>query len=110
MPLRDWAERVQPPTELESPHCPGNLYHQLQVRCSSESGSTDLLSDAHNCVIFFYWALGDAMYDHAQLEYATAAGNDYAAHEQMYHTFVALARISFAVIVTIVILMAIFLV
>ena len=49
------------------------------------------------------------MDDHGQLEYATAAGNDYPAHEQMYHTFVTLTRSALAVIVVILILMAIFL-
>jgi hypothetical protein len=49
------------------------------------------------------------MDDHGQLEYATAQGNDYAAHEQMYRTFVTLTKISVAVIAVIVILMAIFL-
>jgi hypothetical protein len=49
------------------------------------------------------------MDDHGQLEYATASGNDYAGHEQMYRTFVALTRISVVVIAGIVILMAIFL-
>lgn len=49
------------------------------------------------------------MDDHGQLQYATASGNDYTAHEQMYRTFVTLTRTSVAVIVVIVILMAIFL-
>jgi hypothetical protein len=49
------------------------------------------------------------MDDHGQLEYATASGNDYAGHEQMYRTFVTLTRISVVVIAGIVILMAIFL-
>jgi hypothetical protein len=49
------------------------------------------------------------MDDHGQLEYATATGNDYPAHEQMYRTFVTLAKVSVAVIAAIVILMAIFL-
>ncbi len=49
------------------------------------------------------------MDDHGQLEYATAKGNDYVGHEQMYHTFVTLTRTAVAVIAVIVILMAIFL-
>ena len=49
------------------------------------------------------------MDEHGQVEYATATGNDYASHEQMYRTFVALTRISVVVIAGIVILMAIFL-
>ncbi len=49
------------------------------------------------------------MDEHGQLEYATASGNDYAAHEQMYHTFVTLTKTFVAVIAVIVILMAIFL-
>ena len=49
------------------------------------------------------------MDDHGQLEYATATGNDYAAHEQMYHTFVTLTKTAVVVLAVIVILMAIFL-
>jgi aa3 type cytochrome c oxidase subunit IV len=47
---------------------------------------------------------------HGQLEYATAAGNDYVGHEQTYRTFVTLTKSGIAVIVGILILMAIFLV
>ena len=46
---------------------------------------------------------------HGQLEYATARGNDYLSHEQMYRTFVTLTKSAVAVIAVIVILMAIFL-
>jgi hypothetical protein len=53
--------------------------------------------------------LEDAMDDHGELEYATATGNDYRAHEQMYRTFVTLTRTAMAAIAVIVILMAIFL-
>jgi hypothetical protein len=49
------------------------------------------------------------MDDHGQLEYSTASGNDYLAHEQMYHTFVTLTKTGVTVVVVIVILMAIFL-
>ncbi len=49
------------------------------------------------------------MDDHGQLEYATASGNDYPGHEQMYRTFVTLTRVSVMVIAAVVILMAIFL-
>ena len=49
------------------------------------------------------------MDDHGQLEYATASGNDYPNHEQMYRTFVTLTKSFVAVIAVIVILMAIFL-
>ncbi len=49
------------------------------------------------------------MADHGELEYATAAGNDLAAHEQTYRTFVTLVKTVLAVVVVIVILMAIFL-
>ena len=49
------------------------------------------------------------MDDHGQLEYATATGNDYPAHEQMYRTFVTLTRSAIAVIAVILNLMAIFL-
>jgi hypothetical protein len=56
-----------------------------------------------------YSAWRAAMDDHGQLEYATASGNDYPGHEQMYRTFVTLTRTAVAVIAVIVILMAIFL-
>jgi hypothetical protein len=49
------------------------------------------------------------MDDRGQLEYATASGNDYPQHEQMYRTFVTLTKTFVAVIAIIVILMAIFL-
>ncbi len=49
------------------------------------------------------------MADHAEVEYATATGNDYPAHEQMYRTFVTLTKAMIAIVVAIVILMAIFL-
>ena len=49
------------------------------------------------------------MADHGELEYATAAGNDLPAHEQMYRNFVTLVKTVLAVVVVIVILMAIFL-
>jgi hypothetical protein len=49
------------------------------------------------------------MADHGELEYATAEGNDYPAHEQMYRSFITLVKVCLAVIVVIVILMAYFL-
>jgi Bacterial aa3 type cytochrome c oxidase subunit IV len=49
------------------------------------------------------------MVDHGELEYASATGNDYGAHEQTYHNFVNLVKGVLAVVVVIVILMAIFL-
>jgi hypothetical protein len=49
------------------------------------------------------------MADHGELEYATAAGNDYPAHEQTYRNFVTLVKSALAVVVIILILMAIFL-
>jgi hypothetical protein len=39
--------------------------------------------------------------EHGQLEYATASGNDYPSHEQMYHTFVTLTKTFVAVIAVI---------
>jgi hypothetical protein len=50
------------------------------------------------------------MADHGELEYATATGNDYAAHEQTYRNFVNLVKGVLAVVVVILILMAYFLV
>jgi len=49
------------------------------------------------------------MADHGELEYATATGNDYPAHEQTYRSFVTLVKTAVAVVTVIVILMAIFL-
>lgn len=50
------------------------------------------------------------MADHGELEYATATGNDLAAHEQTYENFITLVKTVLAVVVVIVILMAYFLV
>jgi Bacterial aa3 type cytochrome c oxidase subunit IV len=49
------------------------------------------------------------MADHGELEYATAEGNDYAAHEQMYLNFVTLVKVGVVTVAIIVILMAYFL-
>jgi len=49
------------------------------------------------------------MADHGELEYSTADGNDYLAHEQTYHAFITLVRVMIAVVVVIVVGMAIFL-
>jgi hypothetical protein len=49
------------------------------------------------------------MADHGELEYATAAGNDYPAHEHMYRSFVTLVKVGIAVVAVIVILLAYFL-
>ena len=49
------------------------------------------------------------MADHGEVQYATAEGNDLAAHEQTYHNFTTLVRTSLAVIIIILILMAFFL-
>jgi Bacterial aa3 type cytochrome c oxidase subunit IV len=50
------------------------------------------------------------MADHGEVEYATATGNDYAAHEQTYRNFISLVKGVLAAVVVIVVLMAIFLV
>jgi hypothetical protein len=50
------------------------------------------------------------MADHGELEYATADGNDYAAHEQTYRHFVTMVKVVLAAVVVIVILLAYFLV
>ena len=50
------------------------------------------------------------MADHGEVRYATAEGNDYAAHEQTYRTFILLVKGVLAAVVIILILMAIFLV
>jgi len=49
------------------------------------------------------------MADHGELEYATATGNDYPAHEQTYRSFVTLVKVAIAIVAIIVILMAYFL-
>jgi hypothetical protein len=49
------------------------------------------------------------MADHAEVEDATATGNDVAAHEQTYQNFVTLVRTGLAVVVVILIVMAFFL-
>ena len=49
------------------------------------------------------------MADHAEVQYANAPGNDYPAHEQTYRNFVTLVKVSLAVIVVILILLAYFL-
>jgi hypothetical protein len=51
----------------------------------------------------------DWMTNHAEVEYATATGNDYPAHEQTYRNFITMVKVMMAVVVTIVVLMAIFL-
>jgi Bacterial aa3 type cytochrome c oxidase subunit IV len=50
------------------------------------------------------------MADHGELEYASATGNDYPAHEQTYRNFITLVKSILGVVVVIVILMAYFLV
>jgi hypothetical protein len=49
------------------------------------------------------------MADHAEVEYTTAEGNDYAAHEQTYLNFITLVKVVMTVLVIIVIGMAYFL-
>jgi hypothetical protein len=50
------------------------------------------------------------MAEHREVEYATAAGNDYAEHEGTYRLFVGLVKWNLIVIIGILVLMAIFLV
>jgi hypothetical protein len=50
------------------------------------------------------------MADHGDVEYATATGNDYAAHERTYDNFITLVKVTIAVVVVIVVLLAYFLV
>jgi hypothetical protein len=49
------------------------------------------------------------MADHAEVEYATATGNDYAEHEGTYRFFLRVVRWSLAVVVVILVGMAVFL-
>jgi hypothetical protein len=50
------------------------------------------------------------MADHGEVEYATADGMDYAAHEQTYRNFITLVKGILVTVVVIVVLMAYFLV
>jgi hypothetical protein len=50
------------------------------------------------------------MADHGDVEYATATGNDYAAHVRTYESFITLVKVTIAVVTVIVILLAYFLV
>ncbi len=49
------------------------------------------------------------MADHGEVEYATATGNDYPAHEQTYQNFITLVKVTMAVVIVIVVGMAYFL-
>jgi Bacterial aa3 type cytochrome c oxidase subunit IV len=49
------------------------------------------------------------MADHGEVEYATATGNDYPAHEETYRNFITLVKVTMAVVVVIVLGMAYFL-
>jgi len=50
------------------------------------------------------------MADHAEVEYATADGNDYAEHENTYKFFLNLAKYGTGAVIVLLILMAYFLV
>ena len=50
------------------------------------------------------------MADHGEVQYATADGNDYAAHEATYLGFIKLVKVSVVTLVVILVLMAYFLV
>ncbi len=49
------------------------------------------------------------MADHGTVEYATAPGNDYEAHERTYESFIKLTKWGIGTIIVILILMAYFL-
>lgn len=49
------------------------------------------------------------MADHGEVEYATATGNDYPAHEQTYENFITLVKVALVHVVIILVLMAYFL-
>jgi hypothetical protein len=51
----------------------------------------------------------DGMADHGEVEYATATGNDYAAHEQTYENFIKLVKVVMTIVVIILVGMAYFL-
>jgi hypothetical protein len=50
------------------------------------------------------------MADHAEVQYTTADGNDYAEHEKTYKFFLGLAKYGTMIVVLILVLMAYFLV
>ena len=49
------------------------------------------------------------MADHGEVEYATAEGNDYAAHEQTYRHFITMVKVVLATVVVILLGLAYFL-
>ena len=49
------------------------------------------------------------MADHGEVEYASATGNDYPAHEQTYLNFITLVKVILVTVVVILILMGYFL-
>jgi hypothetical protein len=49
------------------------------------------------------------MADHGEVEYATATGNDYPAHEETYRSFVTMVKTILAIVVIIIILLGYFL-
>jgi hypothetical protein len=51
----------------------------------------------------------DGMADHGEVEYATAEGNDYPAHEQTYENFIHLVKVVMTIVVIILVGMAYFL-
>ena len=48
------------------------------------------------------------MANHAEVEYASATGNDLPVHEQTYRNFITLVKVALAVVVVILILLAYF--
>ena len=50
------------------------------------------------------------MADHGEVEYATADGNDYPAHERTYENFITLVKVIMTIVIIIVVGMAYFLV
>jgi hypothetical protein len=50
------------------------------------------------------------MSDHGELTYSTAEGMDYPAHEQTYKAFLKIGTLGAAAVITVVILLAVFLI
>ena len=50
------------------------------------------------------------MADHGEVEYATAEGNDYPAHEQTYENFITMVKVVMTIVIIILVGMAYFLV
>lgn len=79
--------------------------HELAVTAGNYIGLTGHRRERRK--INRTWKLD--MSDHGELTYSIAEGMDYPAHEETYKSFIKLGTIGAAVVVTVVVLLAIFL-